>query len=362
MKGSKLFWLVLCLAVLVGLTPAAGVSAQTPVDTPTDGVIIFQTEAGGQIYAVNGDGSNLRYLTTGIDPALSPDGRQVAFIRWDGVGLGTLFVLDLTSGEERAVAWEMRLARSPAWSPDGQSIIVSFQHGGLVNPEEICHEYDADDGIRIPDNIGEITKSRRSADGFVFCYIPKEDLQWGLRRVEVATGAFEDLPHDLYSRSPTWNPAQPWQVVYDGARGLVSLDLNRGVSWALTTDLADHSPVISPDGSRIAVTYRQDSEHWDIHVLNIDGSGRARLTQTSYIELAWQIMRGEEPHAFNNVSADWSPDGSRLAFLTDRRGAWEIWVMNADGSGQRPLLSADTLAQAGISFRYSGMEERMLSW
>jgi hypothetical protein len=39
------------------------------------GTIVFQTVSGGSIYAVDADGSNLRYLTTGMDPALSPDGQ-----------------------------------------------------------------------------------------------------------------------------------------------------------------------------------------------------------------------------------------------------------------------------------------------
>jgi Tol biopolymer transport system component len=59
-------------------------------------------------------------------------------------------------------------------------------------------------------------------------------------------------------------------------------------------------------------------------------------------------------------SPTWSPDGSQIAFLTDRTGQWEIWVMNADGSNQRSLLPAGTLD--GIALQYNGMDERVLSW
>lgn len=324
------------------------------------GTIVFQTSAGGAIYAVDSAGTNLRYLTTGMDPAISPDGQQVAFVRWDGAEFGALYTINLDGSDERAVVGGIRQAKSPTWSPDGQAIIVSFQHGGLRDPAEICKEFDHDDGFRMPDNIGQVTKSRRSADGFVFCYIPKEDLQWGLRRIEVTTGQFEDLPHDLYSQSPTWNPALPWQVVYDGAKGLVSLDLNLGVSWLLTADLDDHTPLFSPDGSRLAVTYQQGSQSWDIQVLNSDGSGRVRLTQTAYVELVQQILSGQAPRSYHNISPAWSPDGSQIAFLTDRSGRWEIWVMSVDGSNQRPLFPPEALA--GITFQYDGMNERMLSW
>jgi Tol biopolymer transport system component len=56
----------------------------------------------------------------------------------------------------------------------------------------------------------------------------------------------------------------------------------------------------------------------------------------------------------------WSADGSQIAFLTDRTGRWEIWVMNADGSNQHALLSED--AQASLDLQYSNMNERGLSW
>jgi len=341
---------------------AATVTTATAATPTQQSSIVFQSSTGGQIYVVNADGSNLRYLTTGLDPALSADGTRVAFVRWDGAGFGTLHVINLDGSGERVVMSGVRNAKSPTWSADGQEIIVSFQHGGLRDPQEICREFDFDDGFHRIDNIGQITKNRRSDDGWVLCYIPKEDLRWGLRRVNVTSGQFEDLPHDLYSQSPTWNPAQPWQEVYDAARGLVSLDLNRGVSWAVTDNANDLLPVISPDGTKIAVTYHQDNEHWDIQVMKIDGSERARLTQTSYLDLVQQELTGQLPRSFNNVSPAWSPDGSQLAFATDRRGAWEIWLMNADGSNPQPLLAADTLAKMGITLQVDGMNERVLSW
>jgi Tol biopolymer transport system component len=73
-----------------------------------------------------------------------------------------------------------------------------------------------------------------------------------------------------------------------------------------------------------------------------------------------QELNGETPHSYNNTAPTWSPDGSQIAFLTDRTGNWEIWVMNADGSNQRPLFPAGLLDS--IRLQYSGMDERMLSW
>lgn len=191
------------------------------------------------------------------------------------------------------------------------------------------------------------------------CYTLLPHPFWGLRVVDVASGAFEDLPGDLFSYAPAWDPTNDWHLVYDGEMGLVNLDLNLGTNWPLTDDVNDHTPVFSPDGSKIAVSYWQH-DHWEIHVLNADGTGRVRLTQTSIRAILEQQVKGQMPKSWNNVAPAWSPDGSQIAFLTDRNGQWEIWVMNTDGSDQRPLFPESVQTQ--INLQYNGVDERVLSW
>jgi dipeptidyl aminopeptidase/acylaminoacyl peptidase/uncharacterized protein YraI len=339
-------------AALPPLTPA------TPATTDTGGTIVFQTVSGGPIYAVSSDGGNLRYLTTGIDPALSPDGQWVAFTRWEDTqngALGSLWVINVDGGGERAILGDIHQPKAPTWSPDGTQIIISMQHGGLLQPEFKCSS-------ERPPRGAQDVQAKRDEDGDIkFCYTLPPHPYWGLRVVDVATGQFEDLPNDLFSYSPTWDPANAWHVVFDGERGLMNLDLTRseGATWPLTDDSNDHSPVFSPDGSRIAVSYWQH-DHWEVHALNSDGIGRLRLTETPIRVTLEQTINGEEPKSWNNVAPAWSPDGSQIAFLTDRTGRWEVWVMSADGSGQRPLLPDEVYDQLQISF--NAVDERMLSW
>ena len=54
----------------------------------------------------------------------------------------------------------------------------------------------------------------------------------------------------------------------------------------------------------------------EIYVMNVDGTGLLRLTND----------------AGRDVDPAWSPDGKRIAFASDRAGSWDIYVMNADGS------------------------------
>jgi hypothetical protein len=62
-----------------GVPEVAAPRAPARTTAARRGLLVFQLTNGGTIYVANPDGSGLRALTTGLDPALSPDGRQVAF-------------------------------------------------------------------------------------------------------------------------------------------------------------------------------------------------------------------------------------------------------------------------------------------
>jgi SH3-like domain-containing protein len=330
---------------------SAAASSQTAATTAaaSGGRLVFTTQSGGDLYVVNADGTGLRKLTGGvIDPVVSPDGQQVAFTRWDGAEMGTLYVINVDGSGERVVLGETLQAKSPTWSPDGQSIVVSFQHGGVRDPQPECRKFDRDDHVRLPANI-KITKMHMDADGLKICFIRNEDLHWGLRQVNVATGKFEDLPADLYSYNPAWDPINTSRVIYDGQKGLMQLDVTSGELKSLTSDVGDTGPAFSPDGQTLALTYRQH-DHWEVYTYNLASGSRQRLTKPSILA---------DPQ-YSSAAPAWSPDGSQIAFVTDRTGQWEIWAMNADGSNPHALFSAEVQAQLGLD--YQGMNERMLNW
>ncbi|MHB1160834.1 MAG: hypothetical protein ACYC3V_10970 [Chloroflexota bacterium] len=82
----------------------------------------------------------------------------------------------------------------------------------------------------------------------------------------------------------------------------------------------DGAPVWSPDGSRVAFASKRDGND-EIYVMNADGTGQTNLTR----------------HPGADLSPAWSPEGSRIAFSSYRDGHIDIYVMNADGSGLRQL-------------------------
>ena len=89
-------------------------------------------------------------------------------------------------------------------------------------------------------------------------------------------------------------------------------------------DAFDSRPDWSPDGRRIAFNSNRDG-NWEVYLMNADGSGVTRLTENDVVD----------------GSPTWSPDGTRIAFDSTRDGDWDVYVMNADGSGVTRLTDND---------------------
>jgi Tol biopolymer transport system component len=101
------------------------------------------------------------------------------------------------------------------------------------------------------------------------------------------------------------------------------------VAIPLPTETPSPTPpvVIARPVPSIAYQSREPGESkWSIHIMNSDGSDRTRLA---------------EGQAGFLSAPTWSPDGSRIAFVSDQSGNPNIWVMDSDGNGLVNLTQHD---------------------
>lgn len=122
----------------------------------------------------------------------------------------------------------------------------------------------------------------------------------------------------------------------DGNPEIYSLTLN-GTTAAnvrrLTDNAAvDEQPSRSPDGRRVVFSSRRDGNS-EIYVINSDGSGTPqRLTSDT----------GPAAEAPQDTSPVFSPDGSQILWQSTRGDVRRLYVMDATGANQRPVIFADT--------------------
>ncbi|WP_158282975.1 putative Ig domain-containing protein [Nocardioides silvaticus] len=294
-------------SVTVQVTDGKGATASRGYTLVVSGKILYQR--GGRLdklVVMNADGTGQKLLTpaTASDEhaAWSPDGSKIAFTSSKALGNKGIFVMT-ASGRKRVNLSKPvdQYDQFPAWSPDGSKIAFGRQEfeGGVGTTYAIWS---------------------MNADGSGQTMLATADSG-------ASTGVF--------AGGPRWSPDGSKIAFTRGGEVFVMNADGTGLTNLTNASGRQEGPVWSPDGSKIAFTSSHGS--WlndEIYVMNADGSGQTRLTNDS----------------LRDTDYVWSPDGSKLLFT---KGSFvcsgpgcppndiEIYVMNADGSGQTRLTDND---------------------
>jgi Tol biopolymer transport system component len=216
------------------------------------------------------------------DPALSPDGEKIAFIRHLAGAVLHVMNADGTA----VIPLEQDSASHPSWSPDGARIAFAKKprQGDISDSDIYLIDADGTGLVNLTGHLGT-----------------------------------DDA-------APAWSPDGD-KIVFASAGDLFVIGVDGTNLTRLTQDPEPNDdPAWSPDAARIAFTCEREGNK-EICVMNADGTGLLQLT--------------DDPAEDRNPV--WSPDGAKIAFTRSNplfyyQHRTTVFFMNADGSDVKPFI------------------------
>jgi eukaryotic-like serine/threonine-protein kinase len=296
------------------------------VSVTPDGQILVSDE--GNLYIIGADGSNERKVISGMNgwvgnPAMSPDGEQLAFSFYSRAGGVSIYMAKSDGSSIHQVATNPDGFCCPAWTPDGRYLLFETR-------------------AAIKQNIW---------------YLPMRS-GWWQRRVEPKQ--LTALPLSLHNAAP--NPRDGKTVFALGTkeRGeLVRYDMKTRRFEPFMGGISASDVVFSRDGKWAAYNAFPELTLWRSRA---DGSDRMQLSHSMVGEdkgfspdgksvafnpfgqnMSMVSIEGGQAKTISDEGRpyflDWSPDGTQILFVTSRPEAFEDFNLLDPTTGKRTFLT-----------------------
>jgi len=285
-----------------------------------------------EIYVQDTDGSHLQRLTNhpahDAFPTFSPDGTQIAFNSNREGENSDIYIMNADGSDARRLTdWKSDEQTSPgSWSPDGTRLFFISNRSGNDNLYYMNVEPFEPQQI-LADASTELHCPTYFPDGNRLLFQERAgDAIPELRVLDSATKQATTLAKlENFVGWPKLSPDGNWilfqcQVNDNGEICLTRSDGSGGVQNLTNNPARDQTASWSPDGSKIVFVTNRDGDYdlYQIYVMNADGSNQHRIY-------------------YSNAISDypsWSPDGTRIAFSNDkedgRSGNFEIFAIEPE--------------------------------
>ncbi len=281
-----------------------------------------------------------------VEPAVSPDGHSLAFVRLSSLRRGDLYVAPIsgdrsTVGEPKRITSDNADLGAPAWTASGQELVFSSNRAGRrelwrvrvsasANPVRVAGAGENASDVAVSPRGGRLIYGRSNNFGSIW-RIPLEQGKGGRPIRVTETTARITYPHfspdgtRIAFQSGRSGVNEIWLCDANGANMVPLTAFGRGESG---------SPRWSPDGRAIAFDSNADG-NWDIYVVRSDGGHPFRVTRSQ-----------------GNIVPNWSRDGLWI-YYTAIRGRNEVWKIHPDGTSETKVtLNGGSFAAESANGEY----------
>jgi Tol biopolymer transport system component len=320
--------------------------ARQPVWSPDGKKLAFFSYRDGNydLYTIEPDGSNMQHVTNGLaddrEPAWSPDGKFLAFAS-DRAGNGpagyNIWTIELATGKLLQLTADSNEDRLPNWSPDGSEIAFASQRGSATGLYAVAIAGGRERALK--EGAGSYSAPSWSSTGQL-AYVSSDPSK---SQLEI-DGTLVSGGENVFPFRISWLPGSTDFVYVSDGRihrragkrtSVVPFTARLEVTrpsyvrakrdWDSTAPrkaLGILKPTLSPDGKNIAFVALGD-----LYMASVSGGKPQNLTSD---------------HAMD-ADPSWSPDGSRIAYSSDKGGGlMQLWVRDVKTGAARQLTDIES--------------------
>jgi TolB protein len=285
-------------------------------------------------------------LTLGLGRSAYPmwtSDERIRFQNHDRKKDGESYIMD-SNGTNQMPVEHIPYLRQGVWSPDNKHVLF-WKHN---DPAAYLAEADGNHEKKLTVFPGNTSWSADSAKlVFQSVILRGKTKDWEIFTYDLVTGTMVNVSNRAsFEADPAFSPDGE-QIVFNSNRAgnfeLYLMNLDGSNVRRLTDHPAwDSHPVFSPDGTQIIFNSNRENENSDLYLMNVDGTGVTKLTN-------WESHEEVGPGC-------WSPDGTKIALISDHEGNDDVYVMNVEPYRPSILFADDDANVAAASYSPDGSE------